>query len=122
MIVESSESCTCIQLDKTPKKLPFIRPPKKFNTDKIRKGRSFLERFDCMLAYLEIQDYAVFLSDIVKAIQIDIQSLYNYISIFTLVKSKPELLVNYNSQIIYPSKFRFKKKMRILLKLRRIKT
>ncbi len=118
LIVEKSDSWTSIKVDKKLKKLPFIRPLKKFDRDKIRKGRTFVERFDCMLSYLDNQDNAVYLSDIVKAIHVNIRSLYNYISIFNLVKPKPELIVKHNNQVIHPSVFEFKKRMQILLKLR----
>ena len=118
LIIEESNSWTSIRVDKKAKKLPFIRPLKRFDRDKIRKGRPFVERFDCMLSYLDNQDNAVYLSDIVKAIQVDIRSLYIYISIFNLVKSKPELIVKHKNQVIRPSIFVFKKRMHILLKLR----
>lgn len=122
LIVEKSDSWTSIKVNKKAKKLPFIRPLKRFDRDKIRKGRTFVERFDCMLSYLDNQDYAVYLSDIVKMIQVNIRSLYVYISIFNLVKLKPKLIVKHNNQIIHPSIFEFKKRMQILLKLRIIES
>lgn len=117
LIIEKSGSWTSIKVDKPPKKLPFIRPLKSFDQDMVHKGRTFIERFDCMLSYLDNQDSVVYLSDIVKAIRVDIQSLYIYISIFNLVKSKPKLLVKHNNQVIRPSIFNFKKRTQILLKL-----
>jgi len=117
LIIKQSVSSTLIHFDKSSKKLLFIRPLRKFNANTIRIDRSFIERFECLITYLDNRDNAAYISDLAKAIRIDVQSLRNYFSIFHLVNSKPDLVVRYVNQIIHPSTFEFKKGMRVQIKL-----
>ena len=119
LIIHDTKSRFTIQMNNPPRKLPFIRPRKQFNTNRSNRGRSLIERYTAFIQYLESYDDPISLSGLSKIIQIDIFSLRNYVSIAELVNSKLELIVKHTNNLIHPSKFEFKKGMRILLQLRR---